>query len=116
MDIFPDIGTPDWGFTEEDPEASVTQVQFGDGYTLRQPDGINYLRDAWSLTWSSLDEATAVATYQWLRVRKNLKAFLWTHPVSGNVIQVICTSVSLSYVDYNDYALRANFKRDFNPI
>lgn len=116
MVTFPEIGTPDWGFTEEDPEASVTQVQFGDGYMLRQPEGINYLRDAWSLTWSSLDETTAEATYQWLRQRKNLKAFLWVHPISGEQIQVLCTAVSLTYNDYNDYALRTTFKRDFNPI
>lgn len=116
MEKFPDLDTPDWGFSEDEPDVSVTEVRFGDGYTLRQPAGVNHIRDKWSLSWSSLDKVTAESTYQWLRVRKSLKAFLWTHPISGDVHQVVCKSVGLVYNDVNDYLLRASFEKDFNPL
>lgn len=113
MDVFPDIGAPDWGLTDE-VDAAVTKLAFGDGYELRQPAGINHLRDKWDLSWSFLGQAQADSTYKWLRQRKDLTAFLWAHP-DGRQIKVICTSVRLVRQDYNDDILSASFAQDFNP-
>lgn len=116
LERFPDVGAPDWGFAADDPEVEVEESNFGDGYTLRRPKGINYIRDGWSPSYSDLRQAQAEAAYQWLRARKNLTAFLWTHPITGEDLQVVCTGVSLAYVAYDDYQLRVQLKRDFNPL
>lgn len=116
MENFPLTEAPDWGFAEDDPDVAVTEIRMGDGYVLRQKQGINHIRDKWAPSWSSLTKVQAESTYQWLRERKKLTAFLWTHPISGVVTQVVCTGVTLAYNDYNDYALRAEFERDFNPV
>lgn len=113
MDTFPDIGTPDWGLTE-DPEASVNTISFGDGYELRQADGINHLRDKWDLSWSFLTPAQAKSTYEWLRERKSLTAFMWDHP-DGRQVKVVCKTVRLTHNNYNDEVLSASFAQDFNP-
>lgn len=113
MDIFPDIGAPDWGLTEN-PEASVTTISFGDGYELRQADGINHLRDRWDPVWSFLSPAEALSTYNWLKSRLSLTAFLWNHP-DGRQVKVVCKSVSLAHNNYNDDVLSASFVQDFNP-
>ena len=115
MEVFPDIGNTDWGFTDDDPEVDVNEIKMGDGYVLRQPNGVNYIRDSWSCSWSSLTKAQAESTYQWLRARKKLTPFLWTHPVSGIQHQVTCQGVSLAYSNVDDYRLQAQFQRDFNP-
>jgi phage-related protein len=113
MDTFPDIGTPDWGLTE-DVDASVTKISFGDGYELRQANGINHLRDKWDPVWSFLTHEEALSTYDWLKQRKDLTAFLWNHP-DGRQVKVVCKSVSLVRNNYNDDVLSASFVQDFNP-
>lgn len=113
MDSFPEIGPPDWGLTEE-PEASVNKVSFGDGYELRRPAGINHIRDKWDLSWSFLELEQAESTYNWLRERLSLTAFLWEHP-DGRQIKVVCTAVRLGHNNYNDDVLSASFVQDFNP-
>lgn len=114
MDTFPSIGTPDWGFGSE-PEAKVTKSEFGDGYELRRPAGLNHLKDTWSPQWSSLTPAQADSTYAWLRSRLNWKAFLWTHPTENRQVKVLCTSARVSHEDYGRSTLSATFVEDHNP-
>jgi phage-related protein len=114
MDSFPNIKAPAYGL-EDAPEADVEEVKMGDGYTLRRPKGINYIKDKWDLTWDSLEDTDARSTFAWLKARMNLIPFLWTHPVSGVVYQVICKSPKLTYNQFNDEVLTATFEQDFNP-
>lgn len=114
LETFPDIGTPDWGLSV-DPGADVTIVKLGDGYVVRQPTGINHLKDSWNPQWSTITDAQALSTYAWLRARLKLKAFLWPDP-EGVVKQVVCTSVRLTYNQYNDIGIAAAFEQDFNPV
>jgi phage-related protein len=114
VDQFPEIEAPDWGLADE-PEPDIDQTSFGDGYALRRKKGINSSRERWSPVWSTLDTATAKATYDWLKVRQNLTAFWWVHPVRGEPVKVLCTGVRLTYNNYNDEVLTASFLQDFNP-
>lgn len=114
MDIFPDIGAPDWGFGS-DAKAKVAVSSFGDGYELRRPDGLNHITESWSPVWSSLDPATAYSAYQWLRQRLEWKAFLWAHPTRNSQVRVVCESVSMSDEDFGRSTLRASFRQDHNP-
>ena len=114
LDVFPNIGTPDWGFGT-DTEARVAVSSFGDGYELRRPDGINHLTDSWSPSWTSLDPSVADATYQWLRQRMKWKAFLWMHPTKNVQIQVVCESASVADEEFGRSTLRMNIRQDHNP-
>jgi phage-related protein len=114
VDTFPLADKPDWGLTDQ-PQANVTAVKFGDGYELRQPNGINYIQEGWSPTWSNLTKESAEQTYAWLKARLALTAFYWTHPVSGMRFKVKCSNVSLNNAGFNDYKLAATFVQDFNP-
>lgn len=114
MDVFPEIDNPAWGL-EDAPEADVDEVKMGDGYVLRRPKGINYLKNIWNPTWDSLEVVDARSTYAWLKARLKLTPFQWTHPVSGVVYQVVCTAVKLTYNQFNDEILNATFEEDFNP-
>lgn len=113
LETFPDIGAPDWGLGEQSQD-SITQIQFGDGYEIRNPDGINFRRDGWSPSWSFLDPVVAETTYAWLKERKNLTAFLWEHPVYG-LKKVVCRDVNMGRPEYNNGTLQASFVEDFNP-
>ena len=114
MDIFPDIGTPDYGL-EVATETDMEEITLGDGYVLRRPNGINYLKDSWSPVWSGLEAAQARSTHAWLRERLNRTPFKWVHPITGLQVQVICSAVRLTYNQFNDEVVSASFKQDFNP-
>lgn len=115
MDVFPTIENPSYGL-EDAPEADVDEVKMGDGYVLRRPKGINYLRNTWTPSWDSLEAAVARATHKWLTDRLKLTPFLWTHPVTGVQYQVVCQSAKLVYNQFNDEILSATFEEDFNPV
>jgi phage-related protein len=114
VDQFPSIEAPDWGLTDE-PKADVNEVSLGDGYVIRQPKGINSVRDSWSPEWSGLEVAVARSTFTWLRNRLGVTPFLWIHPVTGKEVKVICRGVRLGYNEFNDEILSASFEQDFNP-
>lgn len=114
MDVFPTIDKPDWGL-DVGTEADVDEIKLGDGYVSRRPKGINFLKDSWSPTWSSLDVEVARTTHKWLRARLKWKPFMWLHPVDLVQVQVVCLSVKLTYNQFNDEILTATFEQDFNP-
>lgn len=113
MDTFPLLTAPDWGL-ESSPETNIEEQPLGDGYVLRRPKGINYIRETWSPSWSHLSQAECEATYAWLKTRLNLVAFFWTHPTTGISTKVICTTVGMVVADVGIFSLRATFKQDFN--
>lgn len=116
MDDFSTLNlpAPDWGLNDS-AEADVDEIKMGDGYVVRRPKGINYLKEAWSPKWQLLEKDQAEAAYQWLKQRLKVTPFLWIHPVSGLTYKVVCTSVSLNYTGFGDYGLSASFEQDFNP-
>jgi phage-related protein len=114
MDVFPLLDNPDWGLTT-DVEDSAIVVKLGDGYELRKPSGINPVRDVFKLNFSFLDPAVALSTYEWLKVRQNLTAFLWTNPDSGEQIKVVCQGVSKVQETWGNSTMSATFRQDFNP-
>jgi phage-related protein len=115
LEFFPAIEAPDWGL-ETTPEDTIVAAQLGDGYESRAPAGINFSRDVWSMSWSSLDPAVAEATYAWLKPRKNLTAFNWINPISGVTTKVVCKSLSLTYPEWGVCNLSVTLREDFNPV
>lgn len=117
-DVFPPAGTalgaPDWGFSEA-PEADVEVSKYGDGYEARGLKGLNGISDAWNPVYSNCDPDEGVAAYEFLKPRLKWNPVMWTHPISGTVYKVICTSLKLTYDTWGNAVLDVQFQRDFNP-
>lgn len=60
-------------------QTNLLVAQFGDGYTQRTPNGINYARQQWTISWENITNAdlvtieTAIAS-----ARYGSDAFTWT--------------------------------------
>ena len=81
---FPDIGS------DSETEPTVNVVQFGDGYELRVPEGINSEKTTWNLTFSRVaSEANEIIAF--LRKQGGYKAFKWTTPEKEPVV-CVCRS------------------------
>lgn len=104
---------PDWGL-QSTPKADIEESILGDGYILRRPKGLNYIRESWTPGWSHLTKQQSEDTYAWLRQRLSLTPFLWLHPTDNVTYKVVCTSVSKTATEFGIYALRATFDQDFN--
>lgn len=119
MDVFPLIIKPDWGLSSN-PEADIEEQKLGDGYIVRRPKGLNYIKESWSPSWGMLEREDWSNTYEWLKSRLNLTTFLWNHPteeVSPGVpkqYKVVCTKLSKVESDVGIFGLSATFVQDFN--
>lgn len=117
-DVFPPPGVvlenPDWGFSEA-PDADVEVSQFGDGYAARELKGLNAIKDSWNPQYSNCEVIPGEQAYNFLKPRLKWNPVLWTHPVTGVVYKVICTSLKITYDVFGNVALDIQFERDFNP-
>lgn len=118
-DTFPPAGltlpSPDWGLSSA-PSANVSKSKLGDGYEFREPKGLNFRSESFQPTWSSLDPGPAQQAYEWLFQRLELYAFMWAHPVTLKVYQVIASNLSIEFDTYGNAILKVTFTQDFNPI
>lgn len=53
---------------------------FGDGYEQRSDDGLNTLREGWTLQWPILTVAQADDIETFFKARGSKEAFWWTAP------------------------------------
>lgn len=118
-DTFPlpawNLPQPDWGFNT-DASANVTTSKLGDGYEFREPNGLNYRSESFQPVWSNLSPAVAMLAYNFLFERLSLKAFMWKHPVTNKVYQVLASGLSIEYDVFDNAILKVSFTQDFNPI
>ena len=110
---------PDKGLNRKiTPKVRVSQ--FGDGYQQRVADGINSLREDYTLSFSNRPKVEIDAIVSTLNTRKGVTAFDFTlddEQASGNTrtIKVICADWSVSYTHNNNYSLSATLKRVYEP-
>ena len=115
MDVFPfNDWTPDWGLQDQ-PKADIEEVTLGDGYVLRRPNGINYIRSTWEPSYSFLDKEQQAQIVSWIRPRLGFVPFLWTHPVTQEVHQVICKQIKHAATDVGIFPVTLQLEQDFNP-
>lgn len=102
---------PDYGASaNREPKAKV--VQFGDGYSQRQADGINTNPETWNLQFSnrSTTEGNAIDTF--LTDLGGVTSFTWTPP-GGSSGSYICRSWQKAYVQGNLITITATFTQVF---
>lgn len=61
-------------------EQSVTEIQMGNGYLQRVPNGINYLRDHISIEWQNLNQTDTNTVNVFLDSLEAGDYFTWTSP------------------------------------
>lgn len=113
METLPDIGVnPSYGLRSAGTFARDVS-QFGDGYELRRPSGLNSHRRTWDITWRLLDEMQMQTLRDFLNHRLGVHAFVWPMP-SGPQVKVICEEPPVeSHDNWNSFTLTATFKEDF---
>lgn len=72
---------------ERSVKATVTPVKFGDGYELRQANGINFTPKKWSVSFTTPGEM-AKQILAFLEARGGLEAFVWQDPMDDTATYV----------------------------
>ncbi|MGI0119683.1 phage tail protein [Zooshikella sp. RANM57] len=112
METLPDIPVS-YG-SSASTEFRVLEANFGDGYTQRAADGINNIRDTWSVTWENRDTADIFTLVKFLKARGGFQAFYWTPPGEVEPRKWICKAFDgPTPAGPDTYTLEASFKEVF---
>lgn len=79
------------------PEIALHEVNFGDGYTLSSPNGINHIRHTVSLKWDGLTLAQHDSLRAFFLGQKGYLPFLYTHPSDAVLRKWTCKTWSSSF-------------------
>lgn len=77
-------------------EAKTLKADFGDGYTQRVGNGINNVRDTYTLSWEDISRTDAKTIDDFLRARGGWDAFYWTAPGATVAKKWICEQWSVT--------------------
>lgn len=106
---------PDKALTRKvDPK--VFKISFGDGYEQRAVNGINNIKEEYTVTFKSRPKVEIDAIMKTLESKNGVLKFDYTYPNSQDnnsktTIKVVCESFSQTY-DYDDfYSCSATFRR-----
>lgn len=99
--------TADFGATQN-IKPRVRKVQFGDGYSQRQADGINTQPQVWDLQFNMRTDTEAAAIVAFLVARAGVEAFEWTPPGQLSALKFVCEEWNRTLVKHNlnDVSLR----------
>lgn len=89
---------------------AIKKIQFGDGYSQANPDGINNILLTLNLTFDLRTEAQARAILHFLNQRAGYQSFVFTPlpPYAQNKL-FRCEDFSSSYVFKDNFTIRAVF-------
>ncbi len=93
---------------------SVLTVSFGDGYSQRKPQGINSVKDSYTLTWTGLNRTKYDDLYGFLFDTKGVTAFYWTPSQSETQSKWIVTDLSSSNIGYKLWTVNATVEEVFD--
>jgi phage-related protein len=98
----------------------VLTASFGDGYEQRIADGINSVKESYTLTFKTRPKEDIDDIVAFLDNQKGVSNFTLTLPDTNNTtrtgekdVKVVCADYSTSYVYDNFYSLSVNLKRVF---
>jgi phage-related protein len=113
METLPDI-CPSYSPTLT-PEFAVDTNQFGDGYELRRPAGLNSVTESWQLNWNALSLQEYELLHGFLVARKGVEAFRWQAPWDSVAKAWVCTALTaVRPIGPNLASIQATFKEDHN--
>lgn len=83
----------------------VISVKLGNGYEQRIPNGINYVRDKWTVNWEGLNSADFSLVTSFLNSVSDGSTILWTTPLD---------SVQKKFVLDGDYTIDSTSGGTYN--
>ena len=118
-DLTSTVRVPDKGMSRSTEPVRHT-VQFGDGYQQRMVEGINPLKETYSVAFSNRSRAEIDDITAFFESKKAVTAFSFTIPDTnsgGNerTIKVVCSKWSPSYTNGVGSSLTANFDGVYEP-
>jgi len=113
--------TPDKGLSRSS-NPSVLVARFGDGYEQRVADGINSLKENYSISFNNRTKAFIDDVVSFLDAQNGATSFTFTLPDSNNTtragekdIKVVCDSYNTAYAYDDFYSLTATLRRVYEP-
>jgi len=91
---------PDWTYTPDrslgkSSAPRIREVKFGDGYSQRAQDGINYMNESWNLTFANRSFTDIFNMESFLETKGGTAAFTFQPPGESEV-KVICRNWDVS--------------------
>lgn len=106
---------PSVGATNK-PKVKVLLASFGDGYSQATADGLNHIRDEFSLTWEVLTASQADYVDTFLREQGGHTPFLWTAPGQVTPQKWTCEEWSETFIQGGYRRMTATFIQSFNLV
>jgi phage-related protein len=106
---------PSVGATNK-PKVRVLLASFGDGYTQATADGLNHIRDEFSLTWEVLTASQSDYVDTFLREQGGHTPFYWTAPGEATPQKWTCEEWSVSHIQAGFRRITATFVESFNLV
>ena len=94
-----------------DIEFKTRTAMFGEGYSQRVPDGINYLKRTWNLTFE-LPKPETDAIEAFLYARRGVESFTWTPP-TGPTGLWLCPAWKPAAAGYDSFTISLTFQEVF---
>ena len=92
----------------------VRKVQFGDGYALREPEGLNSVPATWEVKWRGLPQADAETLADFFLARKGAESFTWQPDGEDAAQEWVCVRWSKRRLRRTlRYDVSATFERAF---
>jgi phage-related protein len=102
-------GVPDQG-CDVQTSLRFRKAEFGDGYEQRIPDGLNYIKETWSVSFTLRTKTEILAHDTFLRA--NAASFDWVTPKSESK-KFKCENWSMSPMHDGNWSLSGTFEQVF---
>lgn len=114
METFPYVLYPPTYGADESINDAILESRFGDGYSQSVPDGINFRRSKWSLTWENYPIKHADIIWVFLRPKVRLEPFMWKTEGLDRELQVKCSELKRSWPKFGVYTITATFETSYD--
>jgi len=92
----------------------VRRAEFGDGYSQRTPDGLNFTGRVVTLTWPALVEADLETIVSFFTGLGGASTFTYTLPFESTQFKWTCATLQAGYVDATMRSLVATLQQEFD--
>lgn len=110
---FPSIGVSQ--SSSRTTSNDIIKVSLGNGYEQRTPNGINYQRDHWSITWDGMNSTERDTVVSFIQAISDGSVATWTSPFDASSKKfVLDGDWTLSDSGGNVYTITATFRQVFD--
>lgn len=105
--------------TTKNTKPKTLMASFGDGYEQRIVDGINNLRQTFSVAFNNRTKEEIDDIIAFFDSKNGVTAFNYTYPDSNaggeTTVKVVCEDYNLNYINSEFYGCTATFRRVYEP-